>query len=97
MHPEWRDFKEFMHRNYPHRQEAAYEFEDTALAAKRVQELAFRSNFVNRGMKRPIIVKKPDIQLKVPPFGAPLINFKMAVQWLIFAFCFVLVGILWLL
>ena len=29
---------------------------------------AFRSNFVNRGMKPPIIVKKPDIWLNGPPF-----------------------------
>ncbi len=28
----------------------------------------FRSNFVNRPLKLPIITKKPDIRLKEPPF-----------------------------
>ncbi len=31
---------------------------------------AFRSNFVNRQMKPPIIAKKTDIQLNGPPFVA---------------------------
>ncbi len=55
-----------MRRNHLHRQDGAYEFNDTALAAKRVQVLAFISNFVNRSMKPPIIIKKPHVQLKVP-------------------------------
>ena len=36
---EWWDFKGFIRRKPPHRQEAAYEFEDAALAAKSEQEL----------------------------------------------------------
>ena len=36
---EWRSVKGFMHKELPHRQEAAYELEDAALAAKRYQEL----------------------------------------------------------
>jgi len=37
---EWRDFRRFVRRKPQHRQEAAYEFEDTALAAKSEQELS---------------------------------------------------------
>ena len=37
--PEWRCLKGLMRRIFPHRQEAAYEFEDVALVAKREQEL----------------------------------------------------------
>ncbi len=37
--PEWRSVKGMMRRNLPHRQEAAYELEDTALVAKREKEL----------------------------------------------------------
>ena len=36
---EWQDFKRFVCDKPPHRQEAAYEFEDTALAAMSEQEL----------------------------------------------------------
>jgi len=63
-----------MRRNHPYRQEAAYEFEDTALAAKRVQEVVLGSNFVNRSMKAPIITKKTDIRLKEPPFVQDTFN-----------------------
>jgi len=36
---EWRFLKGMMRRNLPYRQEGAYELEDTALVAKREQEL----------------------------------------------------------
>jgi hypothetical protein len=36
---EWRFVKGLMSRKLPHRQEGMYELEDTALAAKREQEL----------------------------------------------------------
>jgi len=40
--PEWRSLRELMRRKHPHRQEDAYELEDTALVVKREQELALK-------------------------------------------------------
>jgi len=39
------------------------------LLPKKRTRTAFRSNFVNRCLKPPIITKKTKIWLKVPPFG----------------------------
>ncbi len=45
MFTEWWDFKGFVRRHYPPRQEDAYEFEDIALAAKSEQELYTYTNY----------------------------------------------------
>jgi len=58
-----------MRRHLPHRPEGTYELEDTALCHIKRARTAFRSNFVNRSIKPPIIVKKTDIRLKEAPFG----------------------------